>query len=106
MTDNFDTDTTMNELWEEEESLSGDPFDGLTASEQDLFFRMVDLLPDDVQPFGIEYFMENPRKIRAVVDNIKQKKEIIKTGDKDALAKLLEEESVVIEKIDAMEAGA
>lgn len=100
--DNFNQDDAF---WDEEESLSGDPFEGLTAGEQDLFFRMIDLLPDDIRTSGIEYFMENPRKIRAIVDNIKQKKEIIKTGDQAALNQLLEQERIVIEKIDELAAA-
>jgi hypothetical protein len=92
----------MNALWDEEESLSGDPFENLTASEQDIFFRVVDLLPDDLRNSGIEYFMDNPRKIRAIVDNVKAKREIIKNQDKEALQQLLDQEQIVIQKIDEM----
>lgn len=91
------------ELGGEEEFIPADPFEGLNKRDQDLFFRVLDLIPDGQREKAIEYFMDNPAKIRAVVDNVKTKKELIKEKDTEGLKKLFEEERVVIDKIDAME---
>ncbi|MFC1598033.1 hypothetical protein ACFL2M_00680 [Patescibacteria group bacterium] len=86
----------------EDEFAPADPFEGLTSREQDLFFRVLDLIPDEEREIAIEYFMSHPAKIRAVVDNVKAKKELITNKDVAGLEKLFEEERIVIEKIDEM----
>lgn len=92
------------EDWEEgEEFIPADPFESLTAREQDIFFRVLDLIPDEQREKAIEYFMDNPSKIRAIVDNVKAKKELIKNKDTEGLKQLFEQERIVIEKIDQME---
>lgn len=94
------------EMTTEEQYGGGDPFEGLTAREQDIFFRVVDMIgkgePDEAElrNAGIEYFMDHPSKIRAVVDNVKQKRELIKEEDVDGLKELFERENIVIKKID------
>lgn len=75
-----------------------DPFDGLNKREQDLFFRVLDMIPDEQREGAIDYFMSNPSKIRAVVDNVKQKKELIENNDLDGLKELFEQERVLLEQ--------
>ncbi|MFH1426130.1 MAG: hypothetical protein ABIG66_01720 [Candidatus Kerfeldbacteria bacterium] len=90
------------ELGDEEEMIPTDPFEGLGKRDQDVFFRVLDLMPDGQREVAIEYFMDNPAKIRAIVDIVKQKKDLITNKDTEGLKKLMDEEHIVIEKIDQM----
>lgn len=82
-----------------------DPFEGLTKREQDLFFKVLDLLPDGQLDMAMDYFMSRPAKIRAVVDYAKAKKAMIKDKDQEELRKLLEQENIVIQQADTVDAG-
>lgn len=94
------------ELSTEEQYGGGDPFEGLTARDQDIFFRVVDMIGKgesneaELRNAGIEYFMDHPAKIRAVVDNVKQKRELINDQDVEGLKELFERENIVIKQID------
>lgn len=71
-----------------------DPFDGLTKREQDTFFRLLDLVPDEHRENAIIYFMDHPKKIRAIVDAVKERKELLENKDTTALNALFEQEQV------------
>ncbi|PJA92776.1 MAG: hypothetical protein CO132_06330 [Candidatus Kerfeldbacteria bacterium CG_4_9_14_3_um_filter_45_8] len=102
--DDFFTDEQWSEDWDEgEDMIPTDPLEQLNKREQDLFFRMVDLVPDNQREKAIIYFMDHPAKIRAVVDNIKQKRELITNGDKEGLADLLKSEGVDFSKVEELE---
>lgn len=95
-----DESNESDESWNDDmEDMSTDPFEGLSRSEQDLFFRVLDVIPDDKRTDAVEYFMDHPNKIRAVIQNVKQKKELIEQKDIEGLKKVLEEEQIVLEKI-------
>lgn len=91
-----------------------DPFEGLTRGQQDLFFRVLDLLPREQLEPAMDYFMDHPAKIRALVDYVKQKKEMLENNDTEELKKLFERERIVIQKLEdstdeydaAIQAGA
>jgi hypothetical protein len=104
---NFSDDNWDEGFGLEEEEADGidefapvDPFEDLSARDQDLFFRIVDMLPDDKREATMAYMMDNPRVIRAVVDNAKTKRELIKNNDVEGMKQLLEEENVVLDQID------
>ena len=80
-----------------------DPLDGLTKAEEDILFRAIDLMPDGTREALIGYVMDHPRVIRALVDNIKQKKELIKNKDVEGIKQLLAREKIVLEEIDTQE---
>lgn len=69
----------------EEEFIPADPFDGIQKRDQDLFFRMLDIIPDDKREAAMEYFVAQPRKIREIIKVMKAKKKIVEDRD---LAKL------------------
>lgn len=81
----------------DDEFMPQDPFDSLTKREQDTFFRVLDLLPREQLEYAMDYFMSNPAKIRTVIDYVKEKKEIIKEGDEQALRDLFDREKIFIE---------
>lgn len=89
--DNWDDDGEM--------SISADPLEGLTRGEQDTFFRVLDLVSDEQRPAAIDYFMDHPAKIRAVIDGVKKRKEMIKNKDIEALNALFAQERVEFEKM-------
>ncbi|MBI2415065.1 MAG: hypothetical protein HYV33_00190 [Candidatus Kerfeldbacteria bacterium] len=68
-----DTDEYSNDEFQ-----SVDPLESLPKRDQDIFFRLLDLIPDDKREFAMEYFYDHPAKIRSVVDYIKQDKTIKK----------------------------
>lgn len=68
----------------EDEFRPADPFEGLTQRDQNLFFLMLDIIPDDKREQAMDYFVDHPQKIKEVVSSIKAKKKIIE--DKDAVA--------------------
>ncbi len=93
-------DAESNEQWDDDTvDMSTDPFEGLSRSEQDLFFRVLDVIPDEKRTDAVEYFMDHPNKIRAVVQNVKQKKELVANKDLEGLKKVLEEEQVALEQV-------
>lgn len=105
MQDAFDEYNEWDEysdLEEGAEFIPEDPLDQLTKREMDLFFRVLDMVPDAKREAVMSYLMDNPRLIRAVVDNVKTKRELIKNNDVEGMRKLLEEENVVLDKIDEM----
>jgi hypothetical protein len=92
-------DEETNELDESEAFTPLDPFDGLSKREQDVFFRVLDLLPREQLETAMEYFMDHPDKIRAVINYVKQKKELLDTGDTEGLNALFEQERILIETL-------
>ncbi len=79
------------------EVLPSDPFDGLTKREQDTFFRVLDLVSDDLREGAIIYFMDHPAKIRTVIEGVKIRKEMIANKDTAALTQLFEQENIHFE---------
>lgn len=78
-----------------------DPFEGLTKRDQDIFFRVLDLLPREQLETAMDYFMSRPQKIHAVVGYVKHQKELIQKGDIEGLKKLFEQEQIVLDTIDS-----
>ncbi len=102
--DDFFTDEEYSEDWDDGEDLiPTDPMEQLTKREQDMFFRMIDLVPDSLREKAIIYFMDHPAKIRPVVDNIKEKRELIKDQDREGLEAMLAAEGIDFSKIDELE---
>lgn len=83
----------------EDDFAPSDPFDGFTRSEQDIFFRLLDLLPRELLEPAMDYFMARPTKMRALVDYAKQKRDLIKNGDTEVLNELFERESIMIDDL-------
>ena len=104
--DAVDAEWEENEYTDEtDEFAPQDPFEGLTRREQDLFFRVLDLMPREQLEYAMDYFMSHPDKIRAVVDYVKQEKELIKNNDVQALQELFEKERIVIQQVEAQAEG-
>lgn len=99
---NFDAWTTDdNEGDDESAELFGvaDPLDALNKRDQDVFFRILDLIPDDKREFAMQYFFDHPAKIRSVIDHIKQDaKTLLKNQDKVGLQAVLDEENVDLDE--------
>src|SRR3989339_6746 len=94
-----DTEREDENIDNEEDFLPTDPFEGLTKGEQDVFFRILDLLPRTQLEPAMEYFFSHPLKIRAVVAYVKQKKQLIKEKNTEELKKLFAQEQIVLEKL-------
>lgn len=77
-----------------------DPLEGLTKGEQDIFFQVLDLVPDEQREATMDYFMDHPSKIRAVVANVKAKKELIKNHDQPGLQKIFQQEQIILDQLD------
>lgn len=88
----------------EDEFIPSDPFDGIQKRDQDLFFRMLDIIPDDKREAAMEYFVGHPRKIREVIKVMKVKKKIIEDRDMAKLRTVFSEYRVNLDDADA--AGA
>lgn len=71
---------------------SGDPFEGLTTREQDIFFRILDVLSEEFGDRAFEFYMENPQRIRQLIAMVKEQKIFIKKLDRDGWRALLEKE--------------
>lgn len=101
--DNWDEgfDVEAEDSQEMDEFAPADPFEDLSSRDQDLFFRIVDMLPDDKREATMAYMMDNPRVIKAVIESAKTKRELIKNNDVEGMKALLAQENVVLEKIDA-----
>lgn len=76
-------DDSYNET-SEDEFIPTDPFEGLTKREQDWFFKMLDVIPEDKREAVMDYFVAHPKKIKEVIAVIKAKKKIVE--DKDIVA--------------------
>lgn len=100
--DNWDEGFGMedDEFFDDDEFSSTDPFEEMSSRDQDLFFRIIDMLPDSMREITMAYLMDHPRIIRAVIDNAKTKRELIKNNDVEGVKKLLEEEQVALETIE------
>lgn len=85
---------------EEGEASLEDPFDGLTRRDQDVFFKVLDMIPDERREVAMDYFLDHPQKIKAVVAGVKLQKKMIIEKDADGLNKLLEQVHVVFEEAD------
>jgi len=97
-------DTEFDETWSDEDSgsqLTGDPLDALTKREQDLFFRVLDLLPREQLEPAMDYFLSHPSKITAVIEYVKVQRDLIKKNDVEGLKKLFERERIVIEQVES-----
>ncbi|MFA5995539.1 MAG: hypothetical protein WCW27_03645 [Patescibacteria group bacterium] len=79
-------------------TLSDDPFDGINKADQDLFFKMLDLMPEEHRDEAMDYYMSRPSKLKAIIKNIKIKKELIKNKDQAGLNQLLDREYQIIEQ--------
>lgn len=82
----------------EEEFIPADPFDGIQKRDQDLFFRMLDIIPDDKREAAMEYFVGHPRKIREVIKVMKVKKKIIEDRDMAKLRTVFSEYRVNLDE--------
>ncbi len=83
-----------------DEFIPADPFDGIQKRDQDLFFRMLDIIPDDKRKAAMEYFVSNPRKIREVIKVMKIKKKIIDDRDMAKLRTVFSEYRVNFDEAD------
>jgi hypothetical protein len=95
-------DTWLDDSYEtnEDEFVPTDPFEGLTKRDQDLFFKMLDIVPDDKRERVMEYFVDHPKKIREVITVMKQKKKIIEEKDLGKLRTVFGEYHVQFENTD------
>ena len=104
---NFD-DTWLDDSFggEDGDVTLADPFDGLTRRDQDTFFKVLDLIPDGKREIAMDYFLDHPQKIRAVIAGVKLQKQMIKDKDVVGLNKLFEQEHVLFEQADDLAAVA
>jgi hypothetical protein len=86
--------------WDDESEvfIVDDPFEGIDKAGQDLFFQMLDMLPETYREQAMDYFMSRPRKLKLLVKNLKLKKTLIKEGNKEALHQLIGQELTMIEE--------
>lgn len=89
--DGNDTEASRDAEGEEEGS---DPLDGLSARDQDTFFRILDVLSEEFGDRAFEFYMGNPRRIRALIDMVKQQKILVRKLDQAGWNNLLEAEIV------------
>ena len=85
---------------EGDEFASTDPFDGLTKRDQDIFFKVLDMVPDDKREVAMDYFLDHPKKIQAVVAGVKLQKDMLAKKDAAGLNKLFEEERILFQNAD------
>lgn len=98
MGDHFFADEWFNdEAVEGDEFASRDPFEGLTKRDQDVFFKVLDMIPDDKREAAMDYFLDHPQKIQAVVAGVKIQKELLAKKDAIGLNKLFEEERILFQ---------
>lgn len=96
-------DRFFNDEWFDDSSSAGDefasidPFDGLTKRDQDVFFKVLDMIPDDKREVAMDYFLDHPNKIQAVVVGVKLQKELLAKKDAVGLNKLFEEERILFQ---------
>lgn len=101
-----DTDWLNEWVGEDDSIVSDDPFDGITKPDQDLFFKMLDLIPDEYREDSMDYFMGHPAKLRAIIKNIKLKKALLKNKDQAGLNELLAQEYELIKQAKQLDAAA
>lgn len=87
------TDTTN-----QDEFIPSDPFEGLTKREQDWFFKMLDVIPEDKREAAMDYFVGHPKKIKEVIAVIKAKKKIVEDKDLVALKTVFSEHRVHLDE--------
>ena len=76
-----------------------DPLESLPRRDQDIFFRLLDLLPDNKREFAMEYFYDHPAKIKAVIEHIKRdNKAVIKNQDTIGAKAVLADEQVDLDE--------
>ena len=80
-----------------------DPFEGLTKRDQDIFFKVLDIVPDDKREVAMDYFLDHPKKIKAVVAGVKLQKELLAEKDTAGLNQLFEEEQILFQNADNFE---
>ena len=98
---NFD-DTWLDDSFAAEDGdvALADPFDGLTRRDQDVFFKVLDIIPEGKRETAMDYFLDHPQKIRAVVAGVKLQKQMMADKDVAGLNKLFEQERVVFQDAD------
>lgn len=100
-------DSFFEDEWMDDSAIDGDefatsdPFDGLTRHDQDIFFKVLDIVPDAKRETAMDYFLDHPQKIKAVVTGVKLQKELMKNKDAVGLNKLFEQEHVLFQNADA-----
>lgn len=89
------------EEWGEEggEFVPTDPFEGIGKRDQDIFFRVLDLVPDEERGPAIEYFMDHPAKILAIIAGVKKRRELIENQDIEALHSLFDQERITFQQM-------
>lgn len=98
-------DSWLDETVKEEtegEFVPSDPFEGLNKRQQDLFFRMLDIIPDDKREEAMDYFVDHPKKIKEVVAVISAKKKIVESRDAEALRTIFDEHRIHFEEPSAI----
>lgn len=96
-------DTSWEDNWSEDgegDPLTSDPLESLNKRDQDLFFRVLDLLPREQLEPAMDYFMSHPSKIHAVVDYVKQQRDMIKNNNIEGLKQLFARERIVIDQME------
>ena len=83
-----------------DEFIPTDPFEGLTKRDQDLFFKMLDIVPDDKREQAMEYFVDHPKKIREIIAVIKLKRKLIEDRNLENLQAIFAEHRVQFETTD------
>lgn len=106
MSDDFDTTEEALNEWIEGDGVieePTDPFEGVSKHDQDLFFRVLDLLPREQLEKAMDYFMSNPSKIQAVAKYVRHEKELLEQQDMEGLKRLFEQERIVLDQADRAE---
>ncbi len=103
---NNDTNWLNDWLCEDDATLSDDPFNGIHKPDQDLFFKMLDLMPDEYREDAMDYFMGHPAKLRSIIKNIKLKKTLIKNKDQAGLNDVLAQEYQLIKQYKHLDEAA
>ena len=83
-----------------DEFIPTDPFEGLTKRDQDLFFKMLYIVPDDKREQAMEYFVDHPKKIREIIAVIKLKRKLIEDRNLENLQAIFAEHRVQFETTD------
>lgn len=100
--DNFDDNWLDDSFAEDGEDVVADPFDGLTKRDQDTFFKVLDIIPDAKRETAMEYFLDHPKKIKAVIAGVKLQKKMLLEKDVVGLNKLFEQEHLIFQDADAV----
>ncbi len=83
-----------------------DPLDNMSPRDQDLFFRMLDTIKDPERRQEVmAYVMDHPRLIETMIAYAKRNRQLLEDNNIEAMQQLLDQEKVVLEQIDAQEAG-